>query len=299
MNIHHFFLAENGAASLRYRALIPGAVILDRGHRITATTCWDMEDDVDVLVLHKHLFPEPVANMVRQAKERGLTVVYDLCDDHFNDPVKAAACRAMAGVADVITVPTEGMQNSVRDNLLRDSVVIEDPYEFEERPPSFAPEDPASPLLMWYGHVNNIRALLNVWPSLAGCRACLITDPERVKDLPLPIVPWSLDNMRRGFAIADMVILPVDLSRPRKQNKSTNRMVEAIRQGKFVAASPLPAYQQFGEWMWLGDIRAGVDWAFSHPDEVVERIARAQDYVRDRFSPETIAEKWLEVFHEN
>lgn len=298
MKIHHMIGVGDKAAFVRYRVRIPGAALRRMGHRVTYSSEDENVTVPDITVVHKFVWTPELEAFLDHARDAGSRVAFDICDDHFEHPERGAAVRNLAAVADVLTVPTEVMRDIVWDQLGRDARVVEDPYEYPEVAPRFAPQ--GEPRLMWYGHINNLKALVSVWPSLDGCRIAMVTDTETMRKagIPLTVVDWSRENMVRVFNETDMVILPVELHKPRKLAKSTNRMVEAIRQGRFVVASPLPAYQQFAEWMWLGDIREGVDWAVAHPDEVLDRIKKAQDYVREKFSPDTIANKWLEVFNE-
>src|SRR5207237_1412189 len=47
---------------------------------------------------------------------------------------------------------------------------------------------------------------------------------------------------------------------------------------------------------WIGeDLCAGLRWAMAHPQEVLERIARGQEYVDQKHSPQAIARFWLDV----
>jgi len=71
--------------------------------------------------------------------------------------------------------------------------------------------------------------------------------------------------------------------------KSHNRMVEALRGGRFPIVSSIPSYQELAHVAWVGeDLAAGVEWAINHPDEVVNRISAGQALVEERFSPRLI-----------
>jgi glycosyltransferase involved in cell wall biosynthesis len=93
--------------------------------------------------------------------------------------------------------------------------------------------------------------------------------------------------MDKAFDEAGLVIIPTG----RRQTKSANRAVEAIRRGLFVVAEPLPAYSDLG--IWIGDIAQGIEWALSHKEEAMERVRISQEYVEKTFSPRRIAEQWL------
>ena len=88
-----------------------------------------------------------------------------------------------------------------------------------------------------------------------------------------------------------MVIIPTGVSAA----KSGNRLIEAVRAGKFVVAEPLPAYEEFAEWMWVGDLREGVEWALGNEKECLKRVRKAQKYVQKHYSMEVIGPKWLEA----
>ena len=92
--------------------------------------------------------------------------------------------------------------------------------------------------------------------------------------------------------------LPSDYRNPVKQAKSPNRLVAGLHAGRLVVAHPLPAYQPYAKFAWVGeDLRAGLEWAIRHPREVVERIAAGQACLDEKHSPETVARFWLDVFN--
>jgi hypothetical protein len=104
-----------------------------------------------------------------------------------------------------------------------------------------------------------------------------------------------MNSMRKGLEECDLVIIPQEDTQ-QNRCKGANRMVESIRSGRFVVANEMPAYQQFREWMWLGDIREGLEWVKNHEMEIAERIRAAQEYVRTTFSPKITGEQWKCAF---
>ena len=49
--------------------------------------------------------------------------------------------------------------------------------------------------------------------------------------------------------------------------------------------------------MWIGeDMKEGIEWALAHRDEIPERIAAAQKYISQYYSPEVIGQQWEKIF---
>ncbi len=75
---------------------------------------------------------------------------------------------------------------------------------------------------------------------------------------------------------------------------SSNRITESLWAGRFVVASPLHSYLEFADTAWVEeDLISGIRWALAHPQEVVTRIAAAQERIAAKYSSEAIARQWL------
>lgn len=275
MNITYVYRGGPNWPSLRYRILIPGNELGKRGYSVVVS---DEPQAGDVVVLSKH--SEDNWKIAREAKERGSKVVYDICDDHFDDALNVHY-YATINYTDIITVPTRYLQRKVKEKTNRDADIITDPYEW----PEASPKKP-SDKLMWYGMPGNFPAFLKEAERLEGYQVIALTDPG----VHPGVTEWSMENMAAGFQSAGLVILPQS-----KEGKSPNRMVEAIRQGLYVVASPQESYELYG--MWLGDIKEGIEWAIGNPQKAKKAVKRAQDIVRNLNSPETVADDWEAVFN--
>jgi hypothetical protein len=111
-------------------------------------------------------------------------------------------------------------------------------------------------------------------------------------------VPWSLEAVDSALLACDLVLIPVELGNPRKLAKSPNRLTQALHGGRFAVASPLPAYQPYAEFCYLGaDLCQGIRWAIGHPAEILQRIRRGQAYLDRHHSLEVVARFWVDVFH--
>ncbi len=254
-------------ASARLRAIIPQRELMMLG----------VEPGRDVLVIGKH-------DWDWEKETAGFKkVVYDVCDDHFEDELAAHYLDACAR-ADAVTCNSREMARRIKAMTGRDAWVIVDPFE--------APEGRArvGESLLWYGFAGNIRDLAPWLDRLAG-RPLTVVSNVQAGEGPggMRCVTWSPAAMDAEFARAGLVIIPTG----NRLCKSGNRAVEAIRRGLFPVCGYLPAYADLG--VWVGPIDDGGEWALSHRDEVIQRIEAAQRYVRWQFNPARIAKEWLHV----
>ena len=259
-------------ASYRYRCMIPMRELSRMGiacamGKGTITVC------------SKHFLPlEDAAGIKKTSK-----IVYDISDDHFGGELDEHY-RTMIEMADAITCPTEAMAGRILEETGRAAQVVADPYEFEREEPRM-PSGTVSNLL-WFGHRLNLPGLRAELPRLGKWNLRVVSNAEGC-------IPWSLATMHREFANCDVVVIPVP-AQTEKQVKSPNRMVESIRQGRFVVANPMPAYAEYG--MWQGDLVEGLQWIAEHQDAALAAVANAQRVIEAIHSPRCVAEQWKRVF---
>ena len=70
-------------------------------------------------------------------------------------------------------------------------------------------------------------------------------------------------------------------------------MFESIRQGRFVVANHIPAYEDYG--MWTGDIKEGIFWVDNHIDEAIDKIRKSQEIIRIKHDPTNLSKMWIEI----
>jgi hypothetical protein len=208
-------------------------------------------------------------------------VVYDVVNDHFKGP-QAMDYFAMCSVAQTITCASEAMAEVIHDATGRDAVVIEDPWETEEREPSVYGEG-----VLWFGHSANIASLLPhieaIGPKLLIC-----------SNVRSAHVPWSLENEAGCLQGAAVVVATAG-----NPGASANRVVKAIRAGRFVVAPAdnLPgSWRELSDFVWAGDVREGIRWALNNREEACKKILAGQAYIREKFSPQLIGSQWAALF---
>ena len=297
MVINYVTELTSGVASIRYRMLIPA----------NHMTCEAYRGPYPVLDADIYVFGKPLANELKWAmmcKEFDRIVVWDVSDNHFRDNAEQGlreTYKSMLEMADYITCPTENMAKVIREQG-REATVIPDPWAYEEIEPKEISEwgDIADtrPKLMMFGNIASMNSMRRVTKELVAdgeeYKICIIGD-KRYDWKGVIINQWTPSMMEEGFKGSDLVIIPVETN-DRSDVKSPNRMVDSIRQGKFVIAEPMPEYKQFSEWMYVGNIVEGMKWAKAHRAELPERVRKAQAYVRTLFDPKDIGRKWENLF---
>lgn len=256
--------ASDDLASARLRMNIPAREVRKLGVELCP--------DGDIAVVAKHWFsPDVLAGFRR--------VIFDVCDDHF-DTKKAEFYKQMCRRASAVTCNTDMMRFRIHQQAGVIATVIPDPYESEQKVPSWGNG------LLWYGHSSNFEDLYRIAPKLGEYNAMILSNAKMDG-----VMEWSLKAQEECLALCAVVVIPTGKS----PCKSANRLIEAVRAGKFVCAEPLPSYEEFAKWMWIGDIQRGVQWAHENQDEVLERVAGCQAYIADKYSPQAIGQKWLET----
>lgn len=203
--------------------------------------------------------------------------VFDVCDDHFSDHL-AEHYLKHCDQADLITCSTPELAKIIKDRTEREAIVIPDPIELETQAPHVGKN------LFWFGHETNFKELQRVMPSLVGYDITVMSRPFNDK-----VVPWSLDNLYRELGNAGIVVIPTNKDKP---GKSANRLIEAINGGCFVVCEDLPAYREFAEYCWIGDIREGCDWVLGHMVEALEKVIAGQDHICRKYSIDSIGPQW-------
>ena len=257
-----------------------------------------------------------------RALHGSVRLVADVSDDYaamaieLNQPFLEAYQRGLAETC-VLTVPCEALAKRLRPIARHGVRVIEDPWESpRSNPAAVRGGDPLQ--LLWFGNLGNTNAgvveggLGRALSGLRGRRARVevIAGPERSglvagiaerlnREYPaasVQFVEWSLEAVWSALARCDLVLLPQDHRDAWGSVKSHNRLVEAIRAGRFALASPIPSYAELADYAWVGeDLAEGLAWALNHPREAEQRVAAGQAYIATRFAPEVVGRKWAAV----
>lgn len=293
------------------RGDIPAAALKAQG--FDAAACRDISD---VGAGDHVVFLKPADSAVmREVKARGARVYFDVCDNKFDEKEEYLPC---AQVADCITVNTQQQAREIKELLGRECQIVTDPYERPLLPAKFQPQGPIK--LLWFGSGSSLKFVpwADLWARLereiGDYHFTLVTSKtDRIMSKmqqrqnrgvhgginfdKITAVEWSWELQGQLLAETDIVFIPVMVDNYRTDTKSANRVIDSIISGRFVVTTPLASYTEFSDYTWQDDYVKGIQWARNHPQQVIEKIARGQEYVQSRFSPAVIAEQWLRIFN--
>ena len=259
------------SASYRYRAKIPASMI--DNHEVSIN-----EGNADIVVFSKPCDDD--IEIAESCKNDGTKVVVDYCDDHFGHEKLGSIYRHMAGLADTIVCNTPVMQDIIHKETGKDSYTINDPYEQERCEPHAVGDR-----VLWFGHPTNINEIVPWVEKIDELTVC--TGPNSKLE---GYIQWSEANMKRELDYTNTVLLP-----GRKNYKSPNRLINAVIAGCFVVTSKHPSAKEFREFMWVGNIPAGLQWRKHFSEDLNALVLAGQDYIEDKFSPKVVGEQWTSL----
>lgn len=318
-------------ASLRLRVLIPGSELARRLKVVLVPFDQFLEAGLTALgkvraVVIGKLSVSEVETMAWR-RERLFAVIADRADNvfaDFSDNYAALAATRSAVLADyqarmaslaALTVPCAALAEQLGRHAARGVHVVEDPYELAEMPAVCSPgEDELR--LCWFGASYDADLLNASFVALAASqrgkrlRVSFVTASERQAfvaqlgarleavhpDAKVRLIGWSPENVATALADCDLVVLPQDSHSEWGRGKSHNRLVQAIRAGRVALASAIPSYLELADFACVDDdFVASARYALANPAQMQERVRTGQAYVRARFAPQRIAERWADV----
>jgi len=209
--------------------------------------------------------------------------VFDVVNDHFAGKL-GPHYKAMCETAAAITVSSPLMAERVKWHTMRDAVVIDDPYENDELEPRCEGQE-----VLWFGHSANISSLFDIVPKIIHTPIVLTVCTNYKHPSTLQ---WTPETERRSLDRCALV-----LATGNNAGASANRIVKSLRAGRFVVTpGGVPAWDAFKDYIYVGDVRKGIEWAFKNRSEVAQKVKAGQEYVKVANAPRTIARQWMEVF---
>jgi len=295
-------------ASHRLRGEVTCQALADQGYDAKILADWEEVDSDTLVIFLKLSQPE----QIQQAKDLGAKTVYDLCDNKFGEQTEYEPCCQLA---DVVSVNSIQMRESVKEHTGLNAIVMPDPYERPKLVPTF---DPGAEIkLLWFGSQSSFKflPLLEVWQRLEAeidnYRYAMISSKTGrllskmtlrankgavtgVNFGRLDMHDWTWELQGQLLQDCDIVLMPVQTENPRTDTKSANRVIDSLISGKFVITTPLASYEEFAPYTWQGDYIEGIKWARDNPDQVIKMITAGQQYTEQNYSARMLSKQLID-----
>ena len=273
---------------------------------------------------------ERLRQQLQRAAAQGVRIVSDYCDDHFSRPGVQDHFRALAAMSHVCTVGSQELAATVALHTQAPVRVVGDPIGSPQAEPRVYRTDPllrrtvqswlsggrATQRLrmIWYGgNATSFAPVLDWATTLAGLAdrtpwlLTLVTAPNAQLDkavaafnerhspkAAIEFLGWTEQDQWEAVRHADVVLIPTEMGDARTLVKTSNRLTDALHMGRYVIASPVPAYRAYAEFASLTDQPVEALSAYlDQPDLHLERIRAGQKAALDNASPAFVAAQWL------
>lgn len=112
--------------------------------------------------------------------------------------------------------------------------------------------------------------------------------------LPTFYLPWSMAVFRHTQPLHDVALIPAQLN-PFTRCKTNNRLATAFVAGQAVAASRLPAYEEFADLAVLDDWGVGLAALMADAADRARRVQQARERLHARYDIDTVCRQWHAV----
>lgn len=285
-------LSDHNSASSRLRAYTP-AKKLSQKARIILPEANTFPPAVvpDVMVLQRvYQGNEKLEELIKCYQSFGTKVVLDLCDI-YPEAKKIAHC-----------VDFVSTNHSIRIGQFKELgwrckfEVVSDPLDYSLTK-GIEHTEVKGTMLVWFGTYSNISNLEILPKHLTG----VAITSEVVKDL-LPsgwaFEPWAYESFIEKIRQYNLCVLP-----QRDIGKTANKLLVSIASGIPTVCSDIPAYREILQKVGLEEYlcKTENDWEraidkLSAKSERLSYLKKAQEFICKKYSIDSIAERWWDVF---
>lgn len=323
-------LESSHFASHRYRTTIPAKALRSKGHKVDITTSGQLRRahvdlSADVLVIGK-LFQNDDLHRVREtiglflsAASSNVKTVADINDDHFATAHVGSYWQKLCRMVDVCTVASDAMGKAVGRYATSPILTIGDPLDSPSGEPHVYRRRifTKPPLkVAWYGMDNNINAMekaafaiMDGKPAVRVefhiitrkrpdvLKLCQVFSSEFGRRGSMTFHEWTRQEQWEVVSRCDLVLIPSNPKDPAKAAKSANRLTDALNAGRYVIASPIPAYEPYGDVATItDDFPMAVAKYLANPAAAKARLNAGQAKVKLECGTDAIADQWLSAF---
>lgn len=279
-------------ASARFRQIEPAYALSDMGHKVGFLSGGASPKDwqnIKNLVVGK-MFYVDLVGIVESAKDAGVNIVVDVCDD-WHGKTYESAMIGLFNVADQFTACTKGLAAMVEETTGKPCKVIPDCVEGGKLPVKTS----KGKKLGWFGHASNMEGIrTKLFPVLQDFELYACTN-DIEKHAPLfgvkaKYLEWSRENQDDLFLECDAALLTY---KAWCNWKSPNRIMTALWAGLPTISEDI-GHDEWREYTYLGEIADGIA-AYYNDRRYADRVEAAQDYIEHHYTAQAVSKQWAEV----
>lgn len=301
MKIHYVTVSDETLASYRMRIELPEDYLnkISKGgdYKYLVSHGPKPREDVDINVFTKHFNPVEDIKSAQYLKKKGKKTIIDICDDYFERP-GAEYYLSMLETCDAVTCSSKNLTKKVKEISGRKDVFhVKDPCTFDFCEPSLFKPKEYTISYLWYGRGYNLFSLKPLLPHLTDGPVAVFSEVElKTAQENVHWLKWEPGIVEINAKNFFVVLIPTFKHDKATKNKSPNRVVDALFSGCFVVTDNEDIYEEFSDFIWIGDIIEGVDWFKKNPKEALKMIKRGQDYIEKNYTIESAVKRWLTAF---
>jgi hypothetical protein len=163
---------------------------------------------------------------------------------------------------------------------------------------------------VWFGNSGSERPefglvhLARIVPVLEELHRSLpvhltvVSDSRRLYDqhvarasIPTSYRAWRRSRVAAQLARGDVCILPI-VANPYTVCKTNNRLWTAFLVGLPVVASPIPSYEEFGDWVLFEDWGRSITSYAEDPDLARRHVEGARAHIERTYTPQHLVDQW-------
>ena len=318
------------SASFRYRALLPCKYLKQQG--------WSCEmfdyrksEQYRIVIFQKQYDWQSI-ELVKSLKKKGVTTIFDLCDNHFYYQLDNPAARSerskrlqqMLDLVDKISVSTPELKKLIYSKTGKIPVVIDDAIAI----PSISVIGKAYIKLAKILGKKTKNSLSLVWYGNAGTEhppygmidlARIIPYLEKLnREIPLNLTvisnskpmferyfssakfsvkycSWKLRAFPYLFSPHDVCLIPVNLNSHTKY-KTNNRLVLSLLLNVAVIADKIPSYQEFDKFVLFTDWEMNLRKYAFNPSLRQHHVERGKEYILSNYNQDRVVSQWSTLF---
>jgi hypothetical protein len=248
--------------------------------------------------------------LINLKKKSNTKIIVDYTDHHLaSNSENAIFYRDAFKLADQVVCSSRMLTQHIKQSYKGEASVIQDPIEVPIQAP-FKKENNI-PTALWFGHATNLPYLfdflLNNYRLQRLVRLIVMTNlypfppqinehlnTENLRNLELHVIPWSIDDLVKASALADVCWIPAGVKDPRKSGASSNRLLTAISLGLPTAADNLDSYSSFKKY-YLDIQQKEIYHQLANPESYFQSLNTGQELIANTYTKQAIGKKWVET----